>query len=232
MDDDFDDFRDDMEDVVEDYVEDTVTEIEEGGERPVKRSKSAAGGAGSAEDGEEGDSGAVVEVWQRPEAPGLDTEPKHDPSLHPIVFQWMTIDICAGEPLKANPAPGRLVAGSKNKPVPILHAFGVTDSGHSVMARIHGFTPYFYFNAPPGCTRAHLPAIKGALEHAVRDSVLYYAQGCDIALYAPRELRMRFVIVTAHGSRVASNRRLAGDYALYMNVLVVIEGNLASTRPG
>jgi DNA polymerase delta subunit 1 len=33
--------------------------------------------------------------------------------------------------------------------VPIIRLYGVTDGGHSVMANVHGFTPYFFCNCPP-----------------------------------------------------------------------------------
>lgn len=150
-----DDFADDFGEMEE--PEEVVELLDS--DRPMKRSKSveAEGGAGADEDY------AVdgVEVWQRPVLPGL------NPEVHPMVFQWMSIDICGGQPLKSNPAPGRGVAGSKSGPVPILYVYGVTDSGHSILCRIHGFTPYFYFAAPPGITHGHLPAVKAALEHSV-----------------------------------------------------------------
>ena len=156
MDDDFDDYVEDVEDVVE--PEEDVELLDS--DRPMKRSKSLEGEGGAAPDDEFVVDG--IEVWQRPVLPDL------NPATHPLTFHWMAIDICGGDPLKANPAPGRGVAGSKNAPVPILHVYGVTDSGHSVLCRIHGFTPYFYFAAPPGITMGHLPSIKAALEHSVR----------------------------------------------------------------
>ena len=98
---------------------------------------------------------------QRPELPAL------NPVEDSIAFQWLNIDVCGGEPLKANPAPGRGIAGSRNGPVPILHLFGVTGAGNSVLCRVHGFTPYMYFQPPTGFTRDHLPGLKAALEHQV-----------------------------------------------------------------
>jgi DNA polymerase delta subunit 1 len=41
------------------------------------------------------------------------------------------------------------VIGSKEGPVPIIRLYGVTKEGRSVMAAIHGFTPYFYVSLPP-----------------------------------------------------------------------------------
>lgn len=155
--DDFDGFGDDMADGFDDGDrEETVMLMDSA--RPLKRSRTEDG------EGPEPDDGVVegVEVWQRPPLPPL------SPDVHPIVFQWMSIDIVGGEPLKSNPAPGRGVAGSKNAPVPVLHVYGVMDSGHSVLCRVHGFTPYFYFGAPAGMTRGHLPGVKDHLEQLVR----------------------------------------------------------------
>ena len=153
-----DDYFDDMVDGGDD-MEEMVTLMDSA--RPLKRSRSGDGADGDEMDDADA-AGAGCEVWQRPPLPDINTE------TDTLLFQWMSIDVCGGEPLKANPARGRGVAGSKNGPVPILHVYGVTDAGNSVLCRIHGFTPYFYFHAPPGITRAHLPAIKAALENSVR----------------------------------------------------------------
>ena len=53
-----------------------------------------------------------------------------------------------GSPLDKNPAGGKVV-GSLEGPVPIIRLYGVTREGRSVMASVHGFTPYFYVSLPP-----------------------------------------------------------------------------------
>lgn len=53
-----------------------------------------------------------------------------------------------GSPLARNPAGGNVI-GSLEGPVPIIRLYGVTRQGRSVMASIHGFTPYFYVSLPP-----------------------------------------------------------------------------------
>ena len=53
-----------------------------------------------------------------------------------------------GNPLARNPAGGNVI-GSLEGPVPIIRLYGVTRQGRSVMASIHGFTPYFYVSLPP-----------------------------------------------------------------------------------
>ena len=53
----------------------------------------------------------------------------------------------SGSPLAANPAGGQII-GSSEGPVPVVRMYGVTAEGLSVMASIHGFTPYFYVSLP------------------------------------------------------------------------------------
>ena len=51
-----------------------------------------------------------------------------------ILFQWMDIDMYEGEPLEENPKIMADLPGSTNKPVPIVHLYGVTEVGNSVLA--------------------------------------------------------------------------------------------------
>lgn len=67
----------------------------------------------------------------------------HDPTTQPLIFQWLDIDMISGAPLTRNPAGGDVV-GSIDAIVPIVRLYGVTQEGESVMACIHGVTPYFY----------------------------------------------------------------------------------------
>lgn len=41
------------------------------------------------------------------------------------------------------------MAGPQNNNVPIVRLFGITNDGNSVCCHIHGFSPYFYVDAPP-----------------------------------------------------------------------------------
>lgn len=68
-------------------------------------------------------------------------------SIYHAAMQWFDIDMTSGEPLQVNPAGGSVV-GSKEGPVPVVRLFGVTQSGASVMASVHGFTPYFMASVP------------------------------------------------------------------------------------
>ena len=59
----------------------------------------------------------------------------------------MDIDMSSGEPLLVNPDGGP-IHGSRDGTVPIIHLYGVTQEGYSVMVSAHGFTPYFYVSLP------------------------------------------------------------------------------------
>lgn len=74
----------------------------------------------------------------------------------------------SGDPLPRNPCKSRSVPGSRRKPVPIIRLYGVNQVGNSVLAHIHGFTPYFYCNAPPGFTSADCGKFRAALEHRLQ----------------------------------------------------------------
>ncbi len=62
-----------------------------------------------------------------------------------LVFQWFDMDMTSGDPMSSNPDGGDII-GSLEGPVPVIRLYGVTNSGHSVMAFVHGFTPYFYIS--------------------------------------------------------------------------------------
>ena len=84
------------------------------------------------------------------------------------VFQWMDIDMYDGKPLKVNPHAGRSVPGGQQGSVPVIRLYGVTPDGNSLVAHVHGFTPYFFCNAPPGFDPSHLPQFQATLEMQVR----------------------------------------------------------------
>ena len=91
--------------------------------------------------------------------------------LKPTAFQWLDIDMYSGQPLPRNPCATRSVPGSRRKPVPVIRMYGVTEKGNSVMAHIHGFTPYFVCNTPPGFVEADLGKFRSALEHRLKSDV-------------------------------------------------------------
>ncbi|VUZ57732.1 unnamed protein product [Hymenolepis diminuta] len=53
--------------------------------------------------------------------------------------------------------------GPNHSPVPIIRVYGVTESGNSVVAHVHGFMPYFYVAAPQLFTNDHLAEFRKQL---------------------------------------------------------------------
>jgi DNA polymerase delta subunit 1 len=95
---------------------------------------------------------------------------KRDPSVESLPFQWLDIDMTSGNPMTANPD-GSQVIGSLEGPVPIVRMYGVTADGQSVMANVHGFTPYFYVSFPASIelTNGMLGQLRAALDQRCRD---------------------------------------------------------------
>jgi DNA polymerase delta subunit 1 len=71
-----------------------------------------------------------------------------DPKKDDLSFHWLDIDMTSGNPMDSNPD-GTDIVGAAEGPVPIIRMYGVTGEGQSVMANIHGFTPYLYVSFPP-----------------------------------------------------------------------------------
>ncbi|KAL6070419.1 DNA polymerase delta catalytic subunit, variant 2 [Balamuthia mandrillaris] len=68
----------------------------------------------------------------------------------------MDIDYTLGDPVAGMSS---ITVGT----VPIIRLFGLTQEGHSVMANIHGFMPYFFIPAPEGFRQNHCTALRIAL---------------------------------------------------------------------
>lgn len=90
-------------------------------------------------------------LWKRPAVPA-----DFSPRTHDLLFQQIEIDDALDAPIEGMPNPPAYV-------VPTLRLFGVTSAGHSVLAHIHGFLPYFYVPAPSGFEMAHLNEIQEQL---------------------------------------------------------------------
>lgn len=124
--------------------------------------------------------------WLRAPLPAL------DPQQHTVTFQQMELDHYLGEPIAGMP-------GSKVGPVPIVQMFGVTKSGNSVMAHVHGFSPYFFTPAPQGFTEAMCDPFRRQLEKAVLGNL--YAAMKDVTLAVLQvELCMKESIYKYHGN--------------------------------
>eukprot|EP00939_MAST-03C_sp_MAST-3C-sp1_P003523 g3523.t1 len=102
--------------------------------------------------------------WARPPLDPM------NPATDALSMQWIDIDLYNGTPLAKNPKRGERVPGASTGPVPVIRMYGVTEKGNSVTMHIHGFTPYFYVQAPPGFEDSHAAAFRIALDEAVRSS--------------------------------------------------------------
>ena len=85
-----------------------------------------------------------------------------------LAFHWLDIDMTSGNPMDVNPD-GSHVVGSTEAPVPIIRMYGVTALGQSVIANIHGFTPYFYVSFPTSVelNDSMLGQLRGTLDQRV-----------------------------------------------------------------
>jgi DNA polymerase delta subunit 1 len=57
---------------------------------------------------------------------------------------------------------------TQGDPEPVMLVFGTDEGGASVLARVHGFYPYFYCPLPRGFDEAHLPQLRDALELSIQ----------------------------------------------------------------
>ncbi len=57
--------------------------------------------------------------------------------------------------------------GPNHSPVPIVRVYGVTEDGHSVVAHVHGFMPYFFVAVPEAFRQEHLPEFRKQLNLAL-----------------------------------------------------------------
>jgi DNA polymerase delta subunit 1 len=91
------------------------------------------------------------------------------PATSSVAFQWMDIDMYVGSPLKENPKRGAAVPGSREGKVPIIRLYGVSETGNSVLLHVHGFTPYFFADAPKGFDQDKCGEYRTLLNQAVKN---------------------------------------------------------------
>ena len=82
--------------------------------------------------------------------------------------------------MSVNPAGGDVI-GSTEGPVPIIRLYGVTAEGQSVLAHIHGFTPYFYVSLPPGTDLSN--GILGSMRITLDQKVISLCVMCTTSIY-------------------------------------------------
>jgi len=92
--------------------------------------------------------------WKRNDAPLLDS------SSQTLIFQQIDIDHYIGEHRSGMPG----LEGSRG---PIMRIYGITSEGNSVMAHVHGFTPYFYIIAPSKFKEDQLNSMRKNIKNLV-----------------------------------------------------------------
>ncbi|KAF6018928.1 POLD1 [Bugula neritina] len=126
--------------------------------------------------------------WSRPP---LKTQP--DSSKDAIVFQQIDIDHYIGSHKNGMP-------GAQKGPVPILRMYGVTMEGHSVLAHVHGFHPYFFVKAPSGFQQMHCSDFKDCLNRKVLADMRSNKESIEEAVLAV-EMVKKESIYGYHGNR-------------------------------
>lgn len=63
------------------------------------------------------------------------------------------------------------IPGSTKGPVPIFRAYGVSKTGNSILAHVHGVTPYFYVDAPENFNTDHCGQFRKDLNRIVFQNV-------------------------------------------------------------
>ncbi|KAK2726361.1 DNA polymerase delta catalytic subunit-like [Artemia franciscana] len=92
--------------------------------------------------------------WCRPKVPELDV------SKDSVTFQQLELDHYIAGVLPGMPGP-------QSGPAPVMRMFGVTIEGHSVCCHVHGFSPYFYIEAPSSFGPSDCASFKKALNQAL-----------------------------------------------------------------
>lgn len=103
------------------------------------------------------------EKWSRQDFPRLDS------NKDALVFQQIDIDNYIGPHMPGMP-------GAKDSIGPILRVYGITDNGNSVLVHVHGFTPYFYVEAPAGFRKESLKSMQTGLNRLLLNDMPASAQ--------------------------------------------------------
>ncbi|ESK97702.1 dna polymerase delta catalytic subunit [Moniliophthora roreri MCA 2997] len=104
------------------------------------------------ESGEKPEAEGGANCWSRPPLPPINE--KKDT----IVFQQIDVENCS--------------EGQR----PLLRIYGVTEAGHSVLAHIHDFLPYFYVAQPRGFQEDDLDAFRQYLNSQTVDGAVKYVE--------------------------------------------------------
>ncbi|KAH6561006.1 hypothetical protein BASA62_010170 [Batrachochytrium salamandrivorans] len=98
-------------------------------------------------------------LWKRPALTPINHK------VDSIVFQQIEIDEYVGR------TPSTLLSKQHSLDISqessLLRMFGITETGHSVVCHVHGFSPYFYVAAPQGFQALHVQQFVTSLDDAV-----------------------------------------------------------------
>eukprot|EP00002_Diphylleia_rotans_P033158 TRINITY_DN7021_c0_g1_i1.p1 TRINITY_DN7021_c0_g1~~TRINITY_DN7021_c0_g1_i1.p1 ORF type:complete len:1103 (-),score=239.27 TRINITY_DN7021_c0_g1_i1:90-3398(-) len=86
-----------------------------------------------------------------------------NPATDSVVFQQIDADYYVGDPIAGMP-------GYHGGQVPIVRLFGVNREGNSVMAHVHGFTPYFFSPVPEGFDPGNCERLRKAMNAKLETS--------------------------------------------------------------
>lgn len=131
------------------------------------------------------DGGVRSTKWSRAE-----TDAMFNVTEENLLFQWCDIDMTSSQPLTSNPD-GKAVVGSLEGPVPVVRLYGVTKNGKSVMATVHGFTPYLYVSAPQGAdiSDQSLGILRTTLDQKMREKARGNEKKLQIVCFRDRKGR-------------------------------------------
>jgi len=139
-----DEFEDELfdEDVFEDDMEEPDEDMQQNNDYDVSLADNADTAINFADLSEN-----QMKRWARPAV----SEDALDASKSDLHLQWLDIDMFNGQSLTQNPNSNKpKVLGADKGEVPIIRVYGVNENGNSVVAFIHGYTPYGYFALPEG----------------------------------------------------------------------------------
>jgi DNA polymerase delta subunit 1 len=151
---------------------------------------------------------ALTRKWKRPPLPPVNEAEQE------LSFQQLECDYTIAN------RPVEFARGSTEARAAAVRMYGVTNEGHSILAHIHGFLPYFWVKAPPGFTPEHAEKFKVTLNARVKAGLnardMCEAPIVDVRLLARKSImgyqfdaQAPFLrIVTALPSLVATCRRV------------------------
>lgn len=162
--------------------------------------------------------------WARPAV----SDNALDSSKSDLHLQWLDIDMFSGRPLSQNPNSSKSkVVGSHKGEVPVIRIYGVNDSGNSVVAFIHGYTPYGYFALPEGYefsfqNEADKNIKLGSIRDILNDSLKSAKSGRSKAVEEDEELCLAVQYIDDHKSIMGYNTAHTKFFKVHVSMPTLI----------